>query len=52
VCAKSWWIKLIRGNYIFKMWTPEEIENTLGISGQIVALCALKSRLIGVEIAD
>jgi hypothetical protein len=40
MCAKSWWIKLIRGNHDFNMWIPEEIENTLGIVWQIAALWA------------
>ncbi|PMD34166.1 hypothetical protein L207DRAFT_638717 [Hyaloscypha variabilis F] len=38
--AKSWWIKLIKGNHSFNSWSAEEVENTLDIAGQIAAIWA------------
>ena len=35
--AKTWWIKLIKGNHTFNNWSADEIENTLDIAGQIAA---------------
>lgn len=43
--AKSWWIKLIKGDHSFNMWTKDEIENTLDIAGQIAALWAKTENL-------
>ena len=40
MCAKSWWIKLIRGNHDFNVWIPKEMENALGIVWQIATLWA------------
>jgi hypothetical protein len=43
--AKSWWIKLIKGDHTFKLWTEEEIEHTLDIAGQIAAIWAKTENL-------
>lgn len=36
--AKSWWIKLVKGDHSFKLWTDQEMESTLDIAGQLAAI--------------
>ncbi|PVH77465.1 hypothetical protein DL98DRAFT_637566 [Cadophora sp. DSE1049] len=43
--AKSWWIKLIKGDHSFEQWTEDEMENTLDIVGQIAAIWAKEENL-------
>ncbi|KAL2064281.1 hypothetical protein VTL71DRAFT_4775 [Oculimacula yallundae] len=43
--AKSWWIKLIKGDHSFKQWTLEEMQNTLDIAGQLAAIWAKEENL-------
>ncbi|KAH7395470.1 hypothetical protein BKA64DRAFT_708866 [Cadophora sp. MPI-SDFR-AT-0126] len=44
--AKSWWIKLIKGDHSFKQWTEDEMENTLDIAGQLAAIWAKEENWI------
>jgi len=43
--AKSWWIKVVKGDHTFGRWTDEQMETTLGIAGQMAAIWAKTEEL-------